>query len=72
MTNNVAIKKAADLAGGQSALARALGLKPQAIQRWCKTGAVPANRVLQIETVTKKMVSRHELRPDLYPADDML
>ena len=60
-----AISRAAFIAGGQSALARALGCTPQAVQRMCASGRVPAERVLLIEKITK--VARHELRPDLYP-----
>ena len=61
-----AISRAAHIAGGQTALARALGCTPQAVQRMCASGRVPAERVLAIETITK--VPRHELRPDIYPA----
>lgn len=64
-----AISKAVWHAGGQSALARKLGLKPQAVQRWCKAGKVPAERVLDVERVIEAKVTRHELRPDLYPQD---
>lgn len=60
-----AIQRAADAAGGQSALARLLVCTPQAVQKMCATGRVPAERVLKIEKETG--VSRHELRPDLYP-----
>ncbi|AIL60913.1 transcriptional regulator [Pseudomonas alkylphenolica] len=60
-----AIIEACTKAGGQSALSRAIGCTPQAVQRMCATGRVPAERVLQIEKVTG--VSRHKLRPDLYP-----
>ncbi len=66
METNIATR-AADAAGGQSALARAIGCSPQAVQRMCATGRIPAERVLQIESVTG--ISRHELRPDLYPND---
>lgn len=59
--------KAAQAAGGQSALARALGCTPQAVQRMCATGKIPAERVLKIELASG--VSRHELRPDLYPKE---
>lgn len=60
------VLKACDAAGGQSALARALGLKSQgSISRWVATGRVPSERVLAVEALTG--VSRHELRPDLYP-----
>ena len=60
-----AIQRAADLIGGQSALARSLKVTPQAVQKMCATGRVPAERVLDIEKATG--VSRSELRPDLYP-----
>lgn len=76
---NPAPQSAADLIGGQSELARqlsALGdpanrntITPQAVGLWCRTGRVPAERVLDIERVTQGRVSRHELRPDLYPKD---
>lgn len=52
-------------AGSQTALARHLGCTPQNVQRMCATGNVPAKHVIKIEAVTG--VSRHSLRPDLYP-----
>jgi DNA-binding transcriptional regulator YdaS (Cro superfamily) len=60
-----AIQRACELAGSQSALARMLQVTPQAVQNWCATGRVPAERVLEIEKATG--VSRHDLRPDIYP-----
>lgn len=62
-----AAERAAAKVGGQSALARILGCTPQAVQRMCSTGKVPAERVLAIEEATG--VSRHDLRPDLYPKE---
>jgi DNA-binding transcriptional regulator YdaS (Cro superfamily) len=63
-----AIKHAAQIMGSQQKLARAIGLRSQgSISQWIKLGRVPAERVLQIEKATKGAVSRHELRPDLYP-----
>jgi DNA-binding transcriptional regulator YdaS (Cro superfamily) len=63
-----ALLDACSKAGGQSALARALGLKSQGtISGWLAAGRVPAERVLSIETLTG--VSRHRLRPDLYPLE---
>ncbi len=59
------ICKAAKAAGGQSALARLLKVTPQAVQKMCASGRVPAERVLEIEKATG--VSRHERRPDIYP-----
>jgi len=59
--------RAAAAAGGQSVLARALNIKPQAVQNWCAAGRIPAERVLAVESITG--IPRHELRPDLYPVD---
>lgn len=64
-----AIKRAARAAGGQSALARALGVTPQAVQGWCDSGKVPAIRVLDVERAIAGKVTRHELRSDLYPSE---
>lgn len=65
-------QRAARAAGGQSALARLIGCTPQAIQKMCATGHVPAERVLQIEAAVESQVTRHELRPDLYPTEPHL
>jgi DNA-binding transcriptional regulator YdaS (Cro superfamily) len=67
--NSHAIQRAADLVGGQSALARKLGCTSQAVSKMCSTGRVPAERVLAVESAVEGAVSRHELRPDLYPAE---
>lgn len=64
-----AIQRAAQIVGGQSALARKLGLKPQSVQKMCASGRVPAERVLEIERATDGEVTRSQLRPDLYPAE---
>ena len=61
------IERAVEIIGSQSAVARIFGIKPQAVQLWCSTGKVPAERVLEIERATNGDVSRHELRPDIYP-----
>lgn len=60
-----AMTSAAKAAGSQTALAKALGCTPQNVQWMCSTGSVPAKHVLKIEAVTG--ISRHQLRPDLYP-----
>ena len=57
-----ALRKAIDRAGGKRALARELGIAHQAVSKWQK---VPVLRVLEIERLTG--VSRHDLRPDVYP-----
>jgi DNA-binding transcriptional regulator YdaS (Cro superfamily) len=60
------IERAVEIAGGQQALAGKLGVRYQAVQKWIR-GVVPAERVLAIEGATG--VSRHELRPDIYPRE---
>lgn len=63
------IQKAIQHAGGVSALAANIGVTYQAIQQWEKAGRVPAERAIQIERATDGEVTRHELRPDLYPEE---
>ncbi len=38
------------------------------VVHWRNRG-VPAERVLEIEAATEGKVTRHELRPDLYPLE---
>lgn len=58
-------------AGGQSKLARLLGITPQAIRKYergwdaGRHTVVPAHRAVQIEKAVG--LSRHEIRPDLWP-----
>lgn len=60
------IDRAADVVGGQRALAEAMGISPQAVNKW-KSSRVPAERVLDFERVSG--LSRHEIRPDIYPRE---
>ena len=48
-----------------AAIARLLGVHRSTVARWRKR-RVPAERVLDVEATTG--VSRHVLRPDLYPS----
>lgn len=61
------IARAIAAAGGVQELADLLKLTNQAVNRWKFDGKPPADRVLEIEAATG--VSRHELRPDIYPRD---
>lgn len=61
------IKQAIAAIGTGKALAQRLGLSPMAVSGWVKRDKIPAERVLEIERITG--VSRHELRPDLYPTE---
>lgn len=66
-TREDALSRSIDIAGGVRALARTLGISPQAISQWSR---VPAERVLAIERATGGAVTRTELRPDLYPLEE--
>lgn len=53
--------------GGNGRLADALGISPAAVSQWRKC---PATRVIAVERATEGRVTRHDLRPDLYPEDE--
>jgi DNA-binding transcriptional regulator YdaS (Cro superfamily) len=54
--------------GSQVALARALGLTPQAVSDVLRRGKrVPAEWCLKLERASAGKLSAHDLRPDLYP-----
>lgn len=53
--------------GSQESLAAALGIKSPSISEWRSRGFVPPKRVLDIERLTG--ISRHDLRPDIYPRE---
>lgn len=64
------LKRAAELSGGWTGLARALShqgdpITKQAVHNWLTRG-VPAERAVQIEQVTREAIPRHELRPDIF------
>lgn len=63
VSDKTPLRRAIESAGGVSVLASAIGVTSQAISQWSK---VPAARVLSVEEASG--ISRHELRPDLYPA----
>jgi len=52
--------------GGIAELARRLSVRPQTFYQW---KSVPAKRVLEIEAATEGKVTRHQMRPDLYPRE---
>ena len=52
----------------QVATAKVVGVSPQAVSEILRRGKrVPAEWCLPIETATAGAVTRHDLRPDLYP-----
>lgn len=64
------LQRAVAEAGSQTELARRIGVRQMHIWNWLNRskGKVPGEYVLPIEKATG--VSRHELRPDLYPIED--
>jgi DNA-binding transcriptional regulator YdaS (Cro superfamily) len=48
--------------GNGASLANQLGISRSAVSQWTR---VPVERVLDVERITG--VSRHQLRPDIYP-----
>jgi DNA-binding transcriptional regulator YdaS (Cro superfamily) len=68
-----ALKRAiSDHFGNQAAAAKVVGVSQQAIsERVRKGGKVPAEWCLPIERETGGKITRHDLRPDLYPIDEV-
>lgn len=63
-----ALKEAVQRKGSQSAFARFCGISQTAVWKWLQNGKhLPAEYVLPVERETG--VSRHLLRPDLYPVE---
>ena len=69
-----AIQKAVDIAGGPTALARMIeeetGKKcsQSKVSNWIARGGVSVSFAIAVERATG--VSRHELRPDIYPVEE--
>lgn len=62
-----ALKEACRRAGGQTALAKQIGKTQGHVSQWIHRRRLPAEEVLGIERATG--VSRHDLRPDIYPRE---
>ena len=53
----------------QSAFAKRLDVTQGLIWQWLNGRRVAAEQVLKIERATDGAISRHDLRPDLYPRE---
>lgn len=62
------VRKACELVGGPSKLAEKVGVSRQMLYEWEK---ITAEYVLPIEAATAGQITRHEMRPDLYPKDEV-
>ena len=66
-----ALAKAVRHAGSQSAFGRMIGKRQSVVNDWLREERpLPAELVLMVEKATG--ISRHELRPDIYPIEDSL
>lgn len=66
MTTAEHIQRAIQLFGSQAALAERIGLSQQGISYLLKTHRVSAETATAIDRATNGLVSREELRPDLF------
>lgn len=69
-----ALEKAISTFGTVSAMASAIGVKPNVIGNWRLRKQVPAEHCRAIEAATGRAVTRYELRPDVFgdsPSDPM-
>lgn len=68
-----ALTTAIEASGGPAALARFItqNYGPITAQAVCDWKRCPATRVLQVEAATKGKVTRFQLRPDLYPPEQL-
>lgn len=65
MAEFLPMRKACELAGGITALARLLNVSPQLIHRWASgQQEIPHIRCVQIKKLTNGAVTRQMLRPD--------
>jgi DNA-binding transcriptional regulator YdaS (Cro superfamily) len=60
--------RAIRLCSTQKKLAKICGVTQQAVNDWLKRG-IPAHRALTVERAVSGAVTRHELRPDIYPEE---
>lgn len=66
-----ALQSAVAATGSQAKLAEICGVSPTAVWKWVQSSKrMPAEYVLRTEAATG--VSRHDLRPDIYPRDLMV
>ena len=66
---HTALERAVEKVGGQSAFARLHNVSQPTVWAWLKQRKpLPAEFVLKTETETG--ISRHDLRPDIYPRED--
>lgn len=63
-----ALRKAIEIAGGQTTLANALKIRQNRVSNWLNRDqqVVPAEFCISIEKITDGAVTRYDLRPDIF------
>lgn len=61
-----AITRAISIMGGPGQAAKKLSVVQSAVSNWIARGRVPAERCISIEEATNGVVTRYELRPDIF------
>lgn len=61
-----ALETAIVILGSQELLAASLKIRSPSISEWRRRGKVPAGRCLEIERLTVGLVTRYEMRPDVF------
>ena len=66
-----ALRAAKDILGSERAVASVVGVKQPSVNYILNAGKkVPAEWCIPLEQATGGKITRHQLRPDLYPAQD--
>jgi DNA-binding transcriptional regulator YdaS (Cro superfamily) len=66
MSYHSAIRKAVDYCGGQTQLARVIGVRQQNVAWWLKTGKTAPEKCRDIQLATDGHVTVWDLRPDVF------
>lgn len=67
------LKRAKEALGSEVALAEVVGVKQPSINYMLRKGSrVPAEWCLPIEAATSGRITRHQLRPDLWPEESTI
>lgn len=64
-----ALARAVRAAGSQSAFGRIVGRRQSTVAHWLAAGQMPADEGLVLKVEEATGISRHDLRPDIYPVE---
>lgn len=65
-----ALKRAIELAGGQTALGQLIEKRQSSVRNWALAGRIPAEYVIPVSRSLGFKITPHQLRPDIYPHKD--